>query len=73
MIHAIYRLREDGDYDFVMAVETDIMEQHPMNETVEEWLDRTVITAFREKGDEIKIVEEESVSDLPDVYDGDVS
>ena len=40
MIKAIYRRREDGDYDFVAAFETEQMPELPSNwpEEIAEWL-----------------------------------
>lgn len=64
MIRAIYKRREDGDYDFVAAFETEQMPAPPSNwpEEILEWLNA--------EGELPMMVENIDLSHLPDVWDG---
>ena len=62
MIKAIYRAREDGDYDFVAAFETEETPQEPSNwpEEIVEWLNS--------EGEETLVVENIALHNLTDVW-----
>lgn len=62
MIKAIYRRREDGDYDFVAAFETEQMPEPPSNwpEEITEWLNA--------EGELPLVIENIDLCKLPDVW-----
>ena len=62
MIKAIYKRREDGDYDFVAAFETEQLPEPPSNwpEEITEWLNA--------EGELPLVVENIALRKLPDVW-----
>ena len=63
---SIYVAREDGDYDFVTAFALEKMESLP-NSNVNEYFSGLVLE-LESSGEEVKVHEVGSVSDLPDVF-----
>lgn len=63
MTKAVYRKREDGDYDFVAAFETEQLPDAPSNwpEEIAEWM--------RSEGDEVIITDQVPLCHLPDVLE----
>ena len=62
MIKAIYRAREDGDYDFVAAFAGEsIWDVHPADTYAQEW--------ELETGDELIVKDFDDLSRLPDVLE----
>lgn len=63
MIKAVYRLRGDGDYDFVAAFETEQLPQPPSDWPMEisDWL--------HAEGETPLLIEEISINLLPDIYE----
>lgn len=64
MIKAIYREREDGDFDFVAAFDTDLTLEPPSNwpDEIADWL--------RSEGETVLVIETCSLQKLPDVFEG---
>lgn len=64
MIKAIYQRREDGDYDFVAAFNTEAMPAPPSDWATEicEWLTN--------EGEEVLVIENVDLSKLPEVWKG---
>lgn len=57
MIRAIYKLREDGDYDFVAAFDSEIATQNDWVEQIQEWLEN--------EGEEVLVIENCDLNKLP--------
>lgn len=64
MIKAIYREREDGDFDFVAAFDTNLTPEPPSNwpDEIAEWL--------RNEGETVLVVDNCTLHKLPDVWEG---
>jgi hypothetical protein len=62
MIRAIYKRREDGDYDFVAAFETDLMPAPPSN-----WPEE-ILEYLNAEGELPLVLENVALHHLPDVW-----
>lgn len=62
MTRAIYKSREDGDYDFVAAFDAEISTENDWVEQVQEWLEN--------EGHDVLIVNNCDLNKLPDVWEG---
>lgn len=62
MTKAIYKRRDDGDYDFVAAFETEQLPEPPSN-----WPDE-IVEWLNSEGETPMIVENIDLNKLPDVY-----
>ena len=62
MTRAVYKLREDGDYDFVAAFDTEQLPDAPSDwpQEIYDWLNR--------EGEDALIVEGMELNKLPDVW-----
>jgi len=58
---AVYRPRDDGDFDLMMVFSQEYLEQ----DGVEDWLENHAALAFDPPG---KIIEGDCLADFPDVY-----
>ena len=70
MIKAIYVAREDGDYDFVMAVDEEKLEMISCNYTADAIL-ADYATGLEEEGEVVKFAEFGGASEVVDVLEDD--